>query len=139
MYPGQINPLDGILLGPLLSLQSLSPEALLYVSNVMPSQPLKARGNDRDLPVRLSAGFERVVEKEAGTFKYFLKIVPTEYINLRGEIPEAANAYFQSPGQGASSSVRICALCLGAAPHPQHFVTVYCHPAIVRLCVMSDA
>ncbi|CAL5218347.1 g7 [Coccomyxa viridis] len=30
-------------------------------------------------------GFERIVEKEAGTFKYFLKIVPTEYVNLRGK------------------------------------------------------
>ncbi len=33
-----------------------------------------------------NAGFERIVEKEAGTFKYFLKIVPTEYVNLRGVI-----------------------------------------------------
>ncbi|CAK0737592.1 hypothetical protein CVIRNUC_000938 [Coccomyxa viridis] len=28
-------------------------------------------------------GFRRIVEKESGTFKYFLKIVPTEYINLK--------------------------------------------------------
>ena len=34
-----------------------------------------------------NAGFERIVEKEAGTFKYFLKIVPTEYVNLRGVLP----------------------------------------------------
>ena len=25
------------------------------------------------------------MEKESGTFKYFLKIVPTEYINLKSE------------------------------------------------------
>lgn len=31
------------------------------------------------------AGFRRIVEKESGTFKYFLKIVPTEYINLKSE------------------------------------------------------
>ena len=40
----------------------------------------------RDLPLDQSAGFERVVEKEAGTFKYFLKIVPTEYVTLRGDL-----------------------------------------------------
>lgn len=26
------------------------------------------------------------MEKESGTFKYFLKIVPTEYINLKSEL-----------------------------------------------------
>ena len=26
-----------------------------------------------------------MVKKESGTFKYFLKIVPTEYINLKSE------------------------------------------------------
>lgn len=35
--------------------------------------------------IYLHPGYERIVEKEAGTFKYFLKIVPTEYVNLRGD------------------------------------------------------
>ena len=29
-------------------------------------------------------GFERVLEKESGTFKYYLKLVPTEYVKLDG-------------------------------------------------------
>ena len=35
--------------------------------------------------IYLHVGYERIVEKEAGTFKYFLKIVPTEYVNLSGD------------------------------------------------------
>lgn len=35
--------------------------------------------------IHLHSGYERIVEKEAGTFKYFLKIVPTEYVNLSGD------------------------------------------------------
>ena len=35
--------------------------------------------------IHLHPGYERIVEKEAGTFKYFLKIVPTEYVNLKGD------------------------------------------------------
>ncbi len=31
-----------------------------------------------------TAGFERVLQKESGTFKYYLKLVPTEYIKLDG-------------------------------------------------------
>jgi len=32
------------------------------------------------------ADVERILEKESGTFKYFLKIVPTEYVKLDGEL-----------------------------------------------------
>ncbi len=54
------------------------------------------------------------MEKEAGTFKYFLKIVPTEYVNLRSESPTIARANLDSPCRDACySSVHIFVL-----PHP---------------------
>lgn len=31
-----------------------------------------------------TAGFERIVDHDSGTFKYFLKVVPTEYQFLHG-------------------------------------------------------
>ncbi len=33
----------------------------------------------------IMAGAERILDKESGTFKYFLKVVPTEYVKLDGE------------------------------------------------------
>jgi len=30
------------------------------------------------------AGFRRFVDTESGTFKYFLKVVPTQYVDLQG-------------------------------------------------------
>ena len=69
---------------------------------------------ERDSPPRICAGFERIVEKEAGTFKYFLKIVPTEYVNLRSESPTIARANLDSPCRDVCySSVHIFVL-----PHP---------------------
>ena len=47
------------------------------------------------------------MEKEAGTFKYFLKIVPTEYVNLRGESPTAACANLESPCKDRCSSMHM--------------------------------
>lgn len=32
------------------------------------------------------AGLRRIVDHDAGTFKYFIKIVPTEYRPLRGDL-----------------------------------------------------
>lgn len=87
--------------------------------------------------MRLSAGFERVVEKEAGTFKYFLKIVPTEYVNLRGKISEASYAYLESPGKVACAAV--CAFvrflrCITSSLSDQH-----CYSTMTMLWVMPDA
>ena len=54
------------------------------------------------------------MEKEAGTFKYFLKIVPTEYINLRSKPPAIAYAYLDCLCKDALfSGVHHCVL-----PHP---------------------
>lgn len=33
---------------------------------------------------RVAAGFRRFVDTESGTFKYFLKVVPTEYADFKG-------------------------------------------------------
>ena len=46
------------------------------------------------------------MQKEAGTFKYFLKIVPTEYVSLRGELPVAAHAQLASLQKFGRSSVQ---------------------------------
>ena len=64
VFPGQVNPLDGM-------------------------QPcwscLKQmhQGGDADI-VRVCTGFERLLKTESGTFKYYLKLVPTEYVKLDG-------------------------------------------------------
>ena len=78
MYPGQVNPLDGGAPAPAFThsrdLSSASPSPM-HVGRRTPCCE-----NCYEL-----AGFRRIVEKESGTFKYFLKIVPTEYINLKRE------------------------------------------------------
>ena len=33
----------------------------------------------------MRAGVERILQVESGTFKYYLKIVPTHYVGLHGE------------------------------------------------------
>ena len=80
MYPGQVNPLDGGAL-PLpsrtLMIFQQRHHSLLHVDRGYCTSCCENRYE--------LAGFRRIVEKESGTFKYFLKIVPTEYINLKSE------------------------------------------------------
>ena len=64
VFPGQINPLDG-------AHQVLGSHILYPCASALHS-PL-----DKAIPPR--AGVERILQVESGTFKYYLKLVPTQY------------------------------------------------------------
>lgn len=78
----------------------------------------------------LFAGFERIVLKESGTFKYFLKIVPTEYIKLNGE---RSSLHLHSCA--ALASLAACADKHAYWKSLQVFKAITCHPCPFLLFV----
>lgn len=64
-YPGQVNPLDG--------------EYVPLFSSTFNFGKCEARHTC------VLAGYQRVSDVDTGTFKYFIKIVPTEYLSWSGK------------------------------------------------------
>lgn len=81
-FPGQVNPLDSAF--PPFEDSAVYCNAFLQRLDFHGPSHLDIHAC-KCLHVAM-ADVVRILEKESGTFKYFLKVVPTEYVKLDGEL-----------------------------------------------------